>query len=106
MMPGLLLGVGLLDEAALDAAPLGAVLDLYLLSPHVLLDDLGLLHHVLADAELLLAPLHPNLALGRGVASCRAQSPSLVAALAQPAGGGGARGRADVAGAGGRARLA
>src|SRR5918997_3648605 len=36
------------------AAALGVVLYLYLLAPDVLLDDLGVLHHVLADADLFL----------------------------------------------------
>src|SRR5829696_5080510 len=36
------------------AAVGGIVLYLYLLAPYVLLDDLGVLHHVLADADLFL----------------------------------------------------
>src|SRR5918995_1152821 len=36
------------------AAALGGVFDVHLLAPYVLLDDLGVLHHVLSDANLFL----------------------------------------------------
>src|SRR5918993_382010 len=36
------------------AAALGGVFDVHLLAPYVLLDDLGVLHHVLSDADLFL----------------------------------------------------
>src|SRR5215217_1000090 len=45
------------------------VLYLYLLAPYVLLDDLGVLHHVLADADLFLDDrtlAHHDLFLGDG----------------------------------------
>src|SRR5215217_2659343 len=53
----------------LDASTLSLVLDVYLLAPDVLLDDLGVLHHVLADADLFLghrALAHDDLFLGHG----------------------------------------
>src|SRR5215218_8204950 len=49
------------------AAVGGIVLYVYLLAPYVLLDDLGVLHHVLADADLFLghgALAHDDLFLG------------------------------------------
>src|SRR5215217_297447 len=48
------LGAFYLAEGLPGAAVGGVVLYLYLLAPYVLLDDLGVLHHVLADADLFL----------------------------------------------------
>src|SRR5215217_993494 len=51
------------------AAPLSGVLDVDLLAPYVLLDDLGVLHHVLAEADLFLghgALVDHDLFLGDG----------------------------------------
>src|SRR5215217_4455159 len=51
----------------LDASTLSLVLDVYLLAPYVLLDDLRVLHNVLADAHFFLddrALAHDDLFLG------------------------------------------
>src|ERR687897_332837 len=51
------------------AAALGGVFDVDLFAPHVLLDDLGVLHHVLAEADLFLghgALVDHDLFLGDG----------------------------------------
>src|SRR5215212_2464203 len=55
--------------ADLTDAPSGLVLDVYLLAPDILFDNMGVLDHVLADAHLFLdnrALLHHDLFLGDG----------------------------------------
>src|ERR671917_1066778 len=75
--PGKRIGCAVLADASPEglplqsgtAAALGGVFDVYLLAPDVLLDHLGVLHHVLADADLFLGHgplLHHDLFLGDG----------------------------------------
>src|SRR5215216_90868 len=66
-LPEALATLGVLSLGA--AAPLGFILYLDLLAPHVLLDNLRVFHNVLADAHLFLdhrALVHNDLFLGHG----------------------------------------